>query len=74
MAVNGSPTVYSEELEIELYDPPQALAHESFGRGVRMKHLPTGIVTESHSERSQLMNKVRCYEDLKRALIAGVEA
>jgi len=71
MAVNAAPTVYAEDLSIEFYDPPGALAHENYGRGVRVTHIETGIVIECHTERSQLMNKVRCYEDLKRALIAG---
>lgn len=73
MCVNGSPTVYPEDLTTEFYDPPDALAHENYGRGVRVTHRPTGLTLESHDERSQLMNKVRCYEDLKRALIAGVQ-
>jgi len=46
MAVNAAPTVYAEDLSIEFYDPPGALAHENYGRGVRVTHIETDTVWE----------------------------
>lgn len=40
---------------------------------VRMKHLPTGIVTQCREERTQLMNKVKALKRMKEALIAQMQ-
>lgn len=40
--------------------------------GIWMRHRPTGIETSCCEERSQLMNKVRCLEEIRAALAAGV--
>lgn len=33
--------------------------------GIRLKHIPTGIITESVSERSQFENGVKAIEEMK---------
>ena len=36
--------------------------------GVRLKHIPTGIVVTSRVERSQFRNKARCLQELRRRI------
>lgn len=74
-AVNSSVAMSftTDELEISYYADRNNPVYEG-PRGVAMKHLPSGIETRCHSERSQLMNKVRCIEEIRAALLAGVPA
>lgn len=58
----------SNDLRVSYYYEAGATALSEFMCGVNITHVPTGITISHHSERSQLQNKVRCYEDLKRRL------
>lgn len=74
-AVNSSVamTFTGDELMISYYADRDNPVHEG-PRGVAMKHLPSGLEAHCHSERSQLMNKVRCIEEIRAALLAAVPA
>jgi hypothetical protein len=70
-ALSATPTeseIDSNDLRVSHYDEPGATALSGSMRGVTITHAPTGITISHHSEQSQLQNKVRCYEDLKRRL------
>lgn len=72
-AVNASTAMQfaTGELSVEAYSGDDNPVTEG-PRGIRMTHLPSGFTTACHSERSQLMNKVRCIEEIRAALLAGV--
>lgn len=54
-----------EDLLIEVY-PRSGNVHSD--QGVRLTHLPTGLVAESHEERSQMRNKAAALEQLQAML------
>lgn len=60
-----------QDLSISSYNPkprPQWMAHND--RGIRIVHLPTGIVTESHEERSPHRNREIALDKLRQQLAA----
>lgn len=56
--------IRDEDLIVDLFDPyPRADGiHVETCMGVRVYHIPTGIIVESSRERSQLQNKAVCLE------------
>lgn len=74
-AVNAAaaPTILADDLEVGIRRSPHDVPYEP-PRGVWMRHRPTGVETSCSQERSQLMNKVRCLEEIRAALAAGVPA
>lgn len=72
-AVNASTAMQfgADDLEITFYADRDNPVDEG-PRSVTIRHLPSGISTSCHSQRSQLMNKVKCLEEIRAALLAGV--
>jgi peptide chain release factor 2 len=62
--------IRDEDLLVDLYDPHPRTDGINVGAdmGVRVMHIPTGIIVESSSERSQLQNKAACLEMLMEEL------
>lgn len=61
--------IRDEDLRIDIYNPSNW--EMTARRGVRIQHLPSGLVAFSDTEDSQLQNKAKCLEQLHAALVAS---
>jgi protein subunit release factor A len=52
-----------KDLKIEAFKSPTGMINR-IDTGIRITHIPTGIVITCHEERSQLMNRLRAVEEL----------
>lgn len=60
-----------EDLKVELDDPRMGLGGQHCGgayNGIRVEHLPTGLVAICRTERSQHMNRQICLDMILSAL------
>ncbi len=58
-----------EDLKVDVFrNAPSGMSVAMQKSHVRITHLPTGMVAESDSERSQFANRQACIEKLKRML------
>lgn len=62
--------IKDKDLKIETYCPglsdPRALENQS--NGVKITHIPTGVIVSSHTTKSQIKNKEECLKLLKHRL------
>lgn len=69
--LNEDVGIDADEIEVEHYRAPAQRIYDG-PIGVKITHLPTGLTASCHTERSQLMNKVVAYREIKAALAEGI--
>lgn len=62
--------VDEKDLEVTVFRPSYGglSLNDTSDAIVRVKHLPTGLAVECSSERSQLQNRAKCLEELRKML------
>lgn len=63
-----APEILPGDLRVEVFAAPRNMVRVGAEQGVRLTHIPTGLVAECCSERSQLRNKEAALAELRRKL------